>query len=181
MKRPRISISGLMGVVLLVAIDLAIVKALFGPPMLLRMPLTELLVIAVFPMANILAIGLVVLILTRRDPRANRPALVGFEAFGLAAWVVLLACSLAATHFTYDLPRPAVRASGLPPGLALASFVGLLYLVPQLAIAAMGWKFGRIYRVRWSFSIDRRVEPKIRPVDLQTGLGEMIPGVTARA
>jgi len=155
-KAPRISIAGLMGVVLLVALDFGLGKTLVDPP-ILSMPLRELLPIGLFPMANILAAGLAILVAARREPGPGHPALVGFEAFGLAAWLAFLACSLIAPHAIYDSIRPVTRASGLTPGLALATFAPSLFLLPQLDIAWIGSHLGRLFIVRWSFSIERRV------------------------
>jgi hypothetical protein len=143
MKRPRLSISGLMVAVLIVALDFGIGRALWEPP-LFSMPLTELLLIGVLPMANVLAVGLAVLVASRRVPGPRRHALIGFVTFGLAAWLALLACSFLWTHANYESVRGAVKASHLEPGLALASFVAMLFLLPPIAFAAIGWRIGQL-------------------------------------
>jgi hypothetical protein len=141
MKRPRFSISGLMVVVLIVALDFGIGKALIEPP-LFSMPLTELLIIGAFPMANILGVGLAILVAGRPDPGPRRPPLIGFVAFGLVAWLVFLGCSFLRTGSTYESVRGAVQASHLRPGLALASLAAMLFLLPQVGFAAIGWWIG---------------------------------------
>ncbi len=138
MKPPRISISALMAAVLLVALDFGLGREVTR----LGMPLAELLIIGGFPMANILAVGLAAFALTGRAPGPRRPALAGSLAFGGAAFLSFLACSLLWTRPTHDSIRPIIEASGMKPGLALASFVAVLFLAPQLGVAALGWRLG---------------------------------------
>jgi len=141
-KTPRLSISGLMVVVLIVAMNFGIGRALTQPPRL-GMQLIELLIIGGFPMANVLAVGLAVLIAGHHRPGPNRPALVGFEAFGLAAWLAFLACSFLATGPTFESVRGVINASRLKPGFGLASFVAVLFLLPQVGFATLGIWLGR--------------------------------------
>lgn len=166
---PKFSISGLMAVVLIVALNFGIGRAVSIPPMF-TMPLSELLIIGGFPMGNILAIGLAVLIAGRHNPGPRRPALIGFEAFGLAAWLAFLSFAFLAAHATHGSVRGLVRASHLQPGLGLASYVTGLFLAPQLAVAMLGWWAGRSgWLRRW------RVSSKPPGYDLDFEL----PGVKA--
>ena len=155
MKLPRFTIARLMFVVLLVALDFGLGKALTDPP-LLRMPLTELLIIGAFPMGNILAVGIAFLVAGRREPVPRRPALVGFVAFGLTAWLVFVTCSAFDPIATNRWFRGPIMASRLTPGLPLASFAALVMTLPQLAFAALGWWLGRSFVIRWNFAVERR-------------------------
>jgi hypothetical protein len=83
-KMPRFSISGLMRLVLVVALDFGICKALVIAPLFVP-DLSDLIVYGALPMANILAIGLIVFLNTRSTQGWRHPGLFGFEVFGLAA------------------------------------------------------------------------------------------------
>ena len=168
MKLPRFSISNLMAVVLIVAQEFGLGKAIASPPFF-RMPLTEVLIFGCFPMANILAIGLAVLLVGRNDPGPRRPGLVGFVAFGLAAWLALLACSFLAPQATHDSIRPVLDATGMTPGLALLLFAMALFLAPQLAVAALGWWLGRRHVVRVNVSVERRAPGTTGPGSIPIG------------
>ncbi len=137
MSMPRLSISGLMAAILIVALDFGIGSAPNRPP-LMSMPLTELLIIGGFPMANVLAFGLL-----GRLAAGRRPPRVGFLSLGLLAWLAVLTFALLATEPTYNSVRGAVRASVVTPGLFLAAFVAVLFLLPQLAFASLGGWLGR--------------------------------------
>ena len=143
MKRPRLSISGLMVVVLIVALDFGIGKALWQPT-LFSMPLTELLILGVLPMANILAVGFAVIVVGRRVSGPRRPALIGFEAFGVVAWLVFLACSFLWTRPIYESVLVVVQPSHFKPGIGFGSLAAMLLLLPQIAFAAIGWRLGQL-------------------------------------
>ena len=72
---PRFRIAWVMVAVAIAALNLAVIRVLLGSPV------GELVVLGALPMANVLAVGL--LIGLRR--RGSRPFLLGFEAFGAMA------------------------------------------------------------------------------------------------
>ena len=155
MKSPRYSISGLMAMVLILALDFGAVRALLGGPLFVP-DLSDLLIYGALPMANILAIGSIYLLKSRLDHRGGRPALAGFVIFGMAALLLYLGCSLLATHMIHEGVGAVLRAMGLYPGpIFLAGAVALL-LLPQLALALLGGWLGRTYKVRLKIVIERR-------------------------
>jgi hypothetical protein len=154
-KHPRFTISGLIALVLLVALDAWACKALVGGP-----DLSDLLVVGALPMANVLAIGLYPILGLRPEHKRNRPGLVGFEVGGLAALLVFLACSLSMTHSLHEGVGQVLRAIGLgPPGPVFLVCALILLLVPQLAPALLGGWLCRGYDI-WVKTI---VEPTAIP------------------
>src|SRR3954467_10745192 len=81
MKRFRFSISALMAVVLLVALDCMAFDTLLNRPLFER-NLSDVVFFGALPMANIVAIGLIRLLTERNRRGRTRPFLVGFERFG---------------------------------------------------------------------------------------------------
>src|SRR4051794_9432709 len=72
MRHFRFSISALMAVVLLVALDCMAFNTLLDRPPFQR-HLSELIVVGALPMANILAVGLIRLLTERNRPALTRP------------------------------------------------------------------------------------------------------------
>src|SRR3954464_13196964 len=91
MRRPRISIAGLMIVVVVVALNCAAIQTLFR---LMGGPRAEPLIIGALPMANILAIGIVRLGRSRRWAGRSRLFLLGFVAGGISAMIYFIASAL---------------------------------------------------------------------------------------
>src|SRR5262245_50462080 len=97
MRVPRFTISGMMALVPVIALDAWACKALLMgglPPV----ELSELIVFGALPMANVLALGLYPILMSRHRYRRGRSGWVGFEVGGLVALLVFLACSLTMTH-----------------------------------------------------------------------------------
>ena len=84
MKNIRLSISGLMALVLFMALDFGACKALMESP-IGPSQLSDLLVCGALPMANVLAVGLIMLIKSPPDDGGRRSGLLGFGVFGLVA------------------------------------------------------------------------------------------------
>jgi hypothetical protein len=148
-KLPRLTISSLMALVLLVAVDVWACKELEvgGPP--LMADLSDLIVFGALPMANVLAIGLYRILGPRPEHRRNRPALVGFEVGGLAALLVFLACSLSMTHSLHEGVGQVLKPIGLaPPGPVFLVCALILLVVPQVALALLGGWLCRRYVIR---------------------------------
>jgi hypothetical protein len=86
-KVPRFRIASIMVVVAIAALNLVAIRALFG----FRSLMGELLTVGALPMANVLAVGLLI----GHWRPGNRPFLLGFVAFGamaLATYVAMATC-----------------------------------------------------------------------------------------
>jgi hypothetical protein len=159
MRVPRFTISGMMALVLVVALDAGACKALLGGP-----DLTDLILFGALPMANVLALGLYPILMSRYERQGGRPGWVGFEVGGLAALLFYLACSLTMTHPLHEGVGHLLRAIGLVPSstIFLAGAVVLL-LLPQLALAILGAQLGRIYKLWASANEERRAPSNAGP------------------
>jgi hypothetical protein len=165
-KLPRLTISNLMALVLLVALDIWVCQALplVGPQPIADLDLSDLLIFGALPMANVLAIGLAPLSRARGEHEGRRPALVGFEVGGLAALIVLLAGSLTLTHSLHEGVGHLLKTIGLvPPGPVFLTAAVILLLLPQLALALLGARLGRTYRFRVRITVERRTIPSPEP------------------
>ena len=147
MRHFRFSISALMAVVLLIALDCMAFNTLLIRPLFQR-HLSELFVVGALPMANILAVGLIRLFTKRNRPGQTRPFLVGFDVFGGVALLLFLRLLLAGRDSLHDGVDHALRPLSLWPGhpLFLVGAVTLL-LLPQLALASVGGWLVRTYRI----------------------------------
>jgi hypothetical protein len=163
MKSPRISISGLMALVLIVALDFGAYRA-FQDGSALGRDLSDLIVFGALPMANLLAVGLMPFFTSRPDRGGRSPALVGFEVFGVAGLLVFLGCSLLATHTIHEGVGDVLQPLGLRPGgpIFLAWAVALL-LLPQLTLALLGGLLGERYFIRVKVLGERRRRPEPGP------------------
>jgi F0F1-type ATP synthase assembly protein I len=164
MKLPRLTIANLMALVLLVALDVWVCKALplRGPSP--DLDLSDLLIFGALPMANVLAIGLVPLARSRVQHAGRRPALVGFEVGGLVALLLFLVCALNLTHPLHEGVGGVLTAIGLvPPGPVFLACATTLLLVPQLALALLGGWLCRRYAIRVRIIVERRTIPVPEP------------------
>jgi hypothetical protein len=84
MRLPRFRIAWLMGFVALVALNLAMIRALSE---IRYLKIISLLELGALPMANVLAVSALV----RHRRPGSRPFLVGFELFGMVALVLYVA------------------------------------------------------------------------------------------
>jgi hypothetical protein len=162
MKYFRFSISTLMAVVLVVALDCMAINMLIVRP-LFRVPLSELILLGALPMANILAIGLLRLWADRNERGQTRPLLVGFEICGWVTLLVFLTCAVLATESFHDGVGALLRSLSLRPGdpLFLIGAVAIL-LLPQLALASVGGWSIRSYRIEVKIVVERRAaEPPL--------------------
>jgi hypothetical protein len=168
-RLPRLTISGLMALVLLVALDVWVGRALvmdLRPSGTYLAELADLVVFGALPMANVLSIGFYLIMRSRHEDERNRPGpgLVGFEVGGLAALLVFLAGSLILAHSLHEGVGLVVRAIGpVPPGPVFLTAAVIVLLVPQLALALLGARLGRTYRIRVSVTVERRTIPDPEP------------------
>jgi hypothetical protein len=157
MRPPRFSISGLMALTVLIALDCLVVRAV------LIDNTSEARLLFFFggvPWLNILAIGLFLL---RRRWRRREPLafLVGFEAVGWAVFAIHLALIGASPseyiHALTKLTAPLDPLAGVffPAGLVVACAIVMSILtLPQWVVAFVGGMLARRYRIR----IERRVD-----------------------
>jgi hypothetical protein len=144
----RFPIAWLMATVALAALDLGAIRAALddpgGPNFLLCM--------AVLPMANLLAAGLVI----GHRHRGSRQFLVGFEAFGAAALAFLIAAILSGEGWVWsylDVIAGPLRATLRPTGggkwgtfrlLVGRCFLSIWATLPQLTFALTGGFLSRM-------------------------------------
>lgn len=165
MRGSRFSIGGVMIVVAIAAIDSQAIRILLGS----QDETIVLLLLGTVPMLNVLAIGR--LLLRRPGTRRVRagPFLVGFEAFGGAAMILLILASVhpVARKVIIDWLElalsPIGRARGLSQPITIVVIIGViigLLLLPQLLFAVLGGVLSRRYRV----VIGRRHPADSRPM-----------------
>src|SRR4051794_21903333 len=109
---PRFRIAWGMVAVAIAALDFAAIRAS------LEFREAVLLVLGALPMANVLAVG----ILIARQRPGSRPFLLGFEAFGAMALALFITVAVAGLFFDNTLPDMLV----------------IYYLVPMLRLIKKG-------------------------------------------
>jgi hypothetical protein len=129
-----------MALVGLAALDCMAIRApLSGLPIVAAM-----LLLGGLPMANLLAIGLLPLLLGRPGGRGARPSVVGFEVVG---WATLLLYASFASHRPEALREAVVVALGSLRTHGNAAFltaVMVALLLPQISLSLLGgWLNGR--------------------------------------
>ena len=157
MKVPRIRIASVMFGVAIVALDLGVIRACFDSPS----RWSDYLLPGALPMANVLAVGLLI---GHQRPRSS-PFLLGFETFGAAALALYVALTICLIdNWGMSTPYEVMLWSYLSPVLdrtdavvgreqvflatLVSCFVGAVMLGwPQLAFALLGGFLARRYRV----------------------------------
>jgi hypothetical protein len=142
---PRFRIAWVMVAVAIAALDFAAIRALPGYPS------GELVLLGALPMANVLAVGLLIGL----RHRGSRSFLLGFEVFGvmaLALYVVLAGFSPGRViDYLELLLDPIRRTIGLDRTVALIATiypVGVVMLgLPQLAFALIGGFLSRRFKI----------------------------------
>jgi len=144
MFHARFSISTLMFVVLVVALNLVAGGPYYGQTGMER---PSLLSSGALPMASILAVGLFVLMKRPTGRPGGRRFLAGFEAFGVAALFLYISCA-------EMFPEPIHQKLGdllmrfIWTGRPLFSVALMaLCLLPQLLVALLGGCLNTRYRV----------------------------------
>jgi hypothetical protein len=135
-----------MVAVAIAALNCGAIRAMLGSPP------GELVVLGALPMANVLAVGLLIGLLRR----GSHPFLLGFEAFGVMAlafylaltgfsphpWVIsYLELLLEPTRSTIETDRPGVLIA------SICSVAVVMLGLPQLTFALIGGFLSRTYRI----------------------------------
>jgi hypothetical protein len=153
---PRFSISSLMALVMLVAVEIWAIKTLLVPPMVGPPYLSDLILFGTLPMANVLALGSLPF-WTRAGRARERPILLGFEVFGVVAMVLFFVASLMAGHTIHDWVGDALRHLPSRPGDTLfLTLAVVILLLPQLGLATLGAWLSSGYKVRVKVVVERR-------------------------
>jgi hypothetical protein len=180
MKYFRFSISSLMAVVLVVALDCMAINMLIVRP-LFRVPLSELILLGALPMTNVQAIGLIPLWADRNGRGRTRPLLVGFEICGWVTLLVFVACAVLATRSFHtvvgEIVRSLLRRPEEPLFLIVAVAAAIL-LLPQLALALVGGWLIRNYRIEVKIVVQRRAaepEPPLPGLAVDTTIITSVP------
>jgi hypothetical protein len=155
MKWYRFSISSLMAVVLVVALDCMALNMLIVRP-LFRVPLSELILLGALPMANILTIGLLRLWADRKGWGRTRPFLVGFEVCGWVTLLVFVTCAVLATDSFHDVVGDILRSCLSPENPLFLILAVVILLLPQLALAVVGGWLIKNYRIEVKIVVQRR-------------------------
>jgi hypothetical protein len=149
-KIPRIRIAWVMVAIAFLAIDFTVMRALLEYPS----PMGEELLFGALPMANVLAVALVI---AQQRPR-SRPFLLGFELLGVIALASYIALALLFSgprepirFYVSIVLDPVIATMGQPHGLFTLPIIWLVVLLmlgwPQVAIALMGGYFLRRYKI----------------------------------
>jgi hypothetical protein len=148
-KAPRFRIAWMMVAVAIAALDFAAIGAILGSG---TGDLGIVLVLGALPMANVLAVGLLI----GQQRPGSSPFLLGFETFGamaLALFIALASCVPRAIVMDYLVPfvRPMERIIGRDRPLVFVPIVCLGCVVmlgwPQLAFALIGGFLCRRFKI----------------------------------
>jgi hypothetical protein len=136
-KVPRFRIAWVMTAVAIAALDFGAIGAMFGSPT------GNLLLLGALPMANVLALGILI---GQQRPR-SRPFLLGFEAFGAVALAAYIAGAAMLTkvlifHYLHLATGPYIRTfvkhDTTFHDIILCSIGVVRFGLPQLAFALVG-------------------------------------------
>jgi hypothetical protein len=134
------------------ALDFGAIRAFLSQTDLLAQRRGILLLLGALPMANVLAVGLLI---GHRRP-GSRPFLLGFESCGAMALVLFLALAISFPHevlFSYLVPfvAPLERIIGPDRPFVYIPIGGLVVVVmlvgPQVAFALIGGFLSRRFKI----------------------------------
>jgi hypothetical protein len=147
---PRFRIAWVMVAIAIAALDFAVMRACFD------IPEVSLLVLGALPMANVLAVGMVI---GQKRPE-SRPFLLGFEAFGVMALVLFVAVAVASLFLdnyrlitSYLTPVIGSIEKSIGPNRPFVFIpIGLFAMVvmlgwPQLVFALIGGSLSRRFKI----------------------------------
>jgi hypothetical protein len=147
---PRFRIAWVMVIVAIAALNLTAIRAIQDSETLAG----EFLVVGALPMANILAVG----ILIGRRRRGSRPFFLGFEAFGVISLALYVVSAIFFRDRVFDpylhlflFLDPIMEIIGRRPAVVSVpiriSVSVVILVVPQLAFALLGGFLSRTYRI----------------------------------
>jgi hypothetical protein len=184
MRLPRFSIKTLMGLVLIVALDVAVFRSIGSDPDPWEVDFFQLVFVGLLPMANILAIALLFGLKGHVFGGAIPGSVVGFQ---LCGWGVILFWVISFLVLTEPMHRSVSEFAKwvLPPSTPVAQvgFVLILmgiFLGPTLGIALAGARFLARYRIRLIIE-PYEPESRDRSAAAQTLAEQHPPGRTQRA
>ena len=150
MKVPRFRIAWVMVAVAIAALDFAAIRACFD------IPEVGLLVLGALPMANVLAVG----ILIGQQRPGSRPFLLGFEAFGAMALALFVAVALASLFpdgyvadkfLSRTVIQPIEKIIGQDRPFVFIPIILFAYVVmlgwPQVVFALIGGFLSRRFKI----------------------------------
>jgi hypothetical protein len=148
-KAPRFRITWVMVAVAIAALDLTAIRAMHDSETLVG----EFLVVGALPMANILAVG----ILIARRRRGSRPFFLGFEEFGVIALALYVVSTISFRDRVvepylnlFQFLDPILEGIGGTPvvSVPIRIFIfSVILVLPQLAFALIGGFLSRRYRI----------------------------------
>ena len=149
MKMPRFRIAWLMAVVAIVVLDFGMMRRWNSDAP--GHHTNEVLIVGGLPMANLLAIGLLIV----RQRLRSSPFLLGFAVFGAMALGLFVATTILCTGIWFEpylnlVLDPIMNSLGRPMTLTIAqmlmlcSIVAVMLGLPQLAFAVVG---GLLFRM----------------------------------
>lgn len=169
MKLPRFSIAWVMTIIIVAALDFAVIRAFLG----MESDIGVLMVVGAMPMASLLLLGIPSLAWKFSGRGKPHPFLIGFEAVG---WPTVLFYTVSTILFPGSLAEDIVAVMlWLPIDFntpfwkswwASAGCEAFLLLMPQLVPALIGGWLTQRFEIR--ISIRRRTtdpHPQIRPSD----------------
>ena len=151
-----------MSIVMVAAVNFAAGDhAFFGLP---ETQWPDLVQGGVRPMASVLGIGLLPLLplLAARSPRVrSRPFLAGFEIVGILGALTYLACAAVFTREIHELVFDNLKQFVSPGSTIFPWSILLIFLAPQLLIAAVGGWLNALYQGRRAAHVDPGTAPSL--------------------
>jgi hypothetical protein len=154
MKMPRITIAWMMAIIVVAAIDLAAIRALY----LTKSVIGALIVFGSMPMASILVLGVPSVVKGPSGRGKIHPFLIGFESVGWTVLLVYTGSAILYPEFVGELVQRLLESFGLPlvsgTNPLVLFCVVLIPLLPQLALALVGGWLNQLFKIR--ITIERR-------------------------
>ncbi len=156
---PRFSLATLMSIVMVAAVNFAAGDhAFFGLP---ETQWPDLVQGGVRPMASVLGIGLLPLLAARSPRVRSRPFVAGFEIVGILGVLTYLACAVVFTREIHELVFDNLKQFVSPGSTIFPWSILLIFLAPQLLIAAVGGWLNAWYQGRRAAHVDPAPAPNL--------------------
>ena len=156
---PRFSLATLMSIVMVAAVNFAAGDhAFFG---LRETQWPDLVQGGVRPMASVLGIGFLPLLAARSPRVRSRPFLAAFEIVGILGVLTYLACAAVFTREIHELVFDNLKGFVSPGSTIFPWSILLIFLAPQLLIAAVGGWLNARYQGRRAAHVDPAPAPSL--------------------